>query len=387
MTGPVWSVIGFNPETVLPRFINALPTRFEVGEGPVVFNACQVDIDPATGRALQIERISARRRGLTVTSGAARAAPGRGRRAVRPRRRGRGRPHPHAPLGRRPRAAGARAPGRTTPGSGCSPIADHDNLAGVPRADRARRAAPLPAGPRRSSRPSRSTPSRAASDLDLPEGELHVLGIGVDPTDDGVRGGPREPARRPPAALRRRPSRGCARSGCRSTPISRPATSTATTRSAGPTLARALVAAGSRRERRGRVPRGSSPTGQPGYVPRTRPRPGRGDPRDPRRRRPRLARALLGGARPDLAPARRSSAEGLDGLETPPPLVRPRDARRDGRDRAARSASSRPAARTTTATWAPYAEAHAGLVMPDAWSTGAAATRRSASPGRRPARP
>ena len=58
MTGPVWSVIGFAPKTVLPRFINALPTRFEVGEGPVIFNAAQIDIDPATGRALAIERIS-----------------------------------------------------------------------------------------------------------------------------------------------------------------------------------------------------------------------------------------------------------------------------------------------------------------------------------------
>ena len=45
------------PETVLPRFVNALPTRFEVGEGPVVFNAFQIDIDPATGRAIQVERI------------------------------------------------------------------------------------------------------------------------------------------------------------------------------------------------------------------------------------------------------------------------------------------------------------------------------------------
>jgi metallophosphoesterase (TIGR00282 family) len=57
MTGPLWSVIGFDPKTVLPRFVNALPTRFEVGEGSVVLNACQIDIDPATGRALQIERI------------------------------------------------------------------------------------------------------------------------------------------------------------------------------------------------------------------------------------------------------------------------------------------------------------------------------------------
>lgn len=58
MTGPLWSVIGFEPRTVLPRFVNALPTRFEVGDGPVVFNAAQIDIDPATGRALQIERIA-----------------------------------------------------------------------------------------------------------------------------------------------------------------------------------------------------------------------------------------------------------------------------------------------------------------------------------------
>ena len=57
MTGPVHSVIGFNPATVLPRFLNGLPTRFEVGEGPVLLNATQVDIDPATGRALAIERI------------------------------------------------------------------------------------------------------------------------------------------------------------------------------------------------------------------------------------------------------------------------------------------------------------------------------------------
>jgi len=57
MTGPVYSVIGFNPATVLPRFLNGLPTRFEVGEGPVLLNATQVDVDPATGRALAIERV------------------------------------------------------------------------------------------------------------------------------------------------------------------------------------------------------------------------------------------------------------------------------------------------------------------------------------------
>jgi metallophosphoesterase (TIGR00282 family) len=57
MTGPIWSVIGFTPASVLPRFLNGLPTRFEVGEGPVIFNAVQIDVDPATGRALAIERV------------------------------------------------------------------------------------------------------------------------------------------------------------------------------------------------------------------------------------------------------------------------------------------------------------------------------------------
>ena len=57
MTGPIWSVIGFAPHTVIPRFINAIPTRFEVGDGPVILNALQIDIEPATGKAIQLERV------------------------------------------------------------------------------------------------------------------------------------------------------------------------------------------------------------------------------------------------------------------------------------------------------------------------------------------
>jgi metallophosphoesterase (TIGR00282 family) len=57
MTGPLHSVIGFEPRTVLPRFINALPTRFEVGQGPVVFQATQIDVDARSGRALAVTRI------------------------------------------------------------------------------------------------------------------------------------------------------------------------------------------------------------------------------------------------------------------------------------------------------------------------------------------
>ena len=58
MTGPVQSVIGFDPDTVLPRFINALPTRFAVGTGPVVFNALQIDVETSTGRAVAVERLT-----------------------------------------------------------------------------------------------------------------------------------------------------------------------------------------------------------------------------------------------------------------------------------------------------------------------------------------
>ncbi len=58
MTGPLESVIGFDPATVLPRFLNGLPTRFAVGTGPVFFNAVVIDIDAGSGRAASIERIS-----------------------------------------------------------------------------------------------------------------------------------------------------------------------------------------------------------------------------------------------------------------------------------------------------------------------------------------
>jgi metallophosphoesterase (TIGR00282 family) len=58
MTGPLDSVIGFEPASVLPRFLNGLPTRFTVGSGPVIFNAVLIDIDPSDGHALSIERLS-----------------------------------------------------------------------------------------------------------------------------------------------------------------------------------------------------------------------------------------------------------------------------------------------------------------------------------------
>ena len=57
MTGPRDSVIGFSLETVLPRFLTHLPTRFAVADGPVSFNAVVVEADRATGRARSITQL------------------------------------------------------------------------------------------------------------------------------------------------------------------------------------------------------------------------------------------------------------------------------------------------------------------------------------------
>jgi metallophosphoesterase (TIGR00282 family) len=57
MTGPRDSIIGFSLETVLPRFLTHLPTRFQVASGPVSFNAVVLTIERATGRAAAIEQV------------------------------------------------------------------------------------------------------------------------------------------------------------------------------------------------------------------------------------------------------------------------------------------------------------------------------------------
>ncbi len=57
MTGPRDSVIGFSLETVLPRFLTHLPTRFAVAEGPVSFNAVVIEADRASGRARSITQL------------------------------------------------------------------------------------------------------------------------------------------------------------------------------------------------------------------------------------------------------------------------------------------------------------------------------------------
>ena len=58
MCGPMDSVIGSQIEPVLERFQTALPTKFGVGVGPVRLNGALVTINPVTGLALSIERVT-----------------------------------------------------------------------------------------------------------------------------------------------------------------------------------------------------------------------------------------------------------------------------------------------------------------------------------------
>jgi metallophosphoesterase (TIGR00282 family) len=57
MCGPLDSIIGSQIEPVLERFHTQLPARFGVGRGVVRLNGVLITIDPATGRALLIERV------------------------------------------------------------------------------------------------------------------------------------------------------------------------------------------------------------------------------------------------------------------------------------------------------------------------------------------
>jgi len=57
MTGPTNSVIGDDTESVLQRFLTAIPHRLSVGKGKVTFNAILVRIDDDSGKAISIDRI------------------------------------------------------------------------------------------------------------------------------------------------------------------------------------------------------------------------------------------------------------------------------------------------------------------------------------------
>jgi metallophosphoesterase (TIGR00282 family) len=58
MTGPHDSIIGVEVEAALSRFLTAMPAKFETATGNPRLNAVIVDADDATGKALDIERVS-----------------------------------------------------------------------------------------------------------------------------------------------------------------------------------------------------------------------------------------------------------------------------------------------------------------------------------------
>lgn len=58
MTGSFDSVIGVRKELALERFVTQMPVRFEVAKKDVRLNGVVIGVDPASGRALSIERIS-----------------------------------------------------------------------------------------------------------------------------------------------------------------------------------------------------------------------------------------------------------------------------------------------------------------------------------------
>jgi metallophosphoesterase (TIGR00282 family) len=58
MCGPEESVLGRAPESVIWRFRTGMPTRFPIATGPVRLCGAVVEVDPATGRCLEIERFN-----------------------------------------------------------------------------------------------------------------------------------------------------------------------------------------------------------------------------------------------------------------------------------------------------------------------------------------
>jgi len=57
MVGPIDSVIGDDPDSVLNRFLTQIPSRLLVGKGKVSFDAILVEVDEKTGKAVDIKRI------------------------------------------------------------------------------------------------------------------------------------------------------------------------------------------------------------------------------------------------------------------------------------------------------------------------------------------
>lgn len=60
MTGPIQSALGVKPEIVIQKFTTKLPVRFINAQGPCKMDCMLLSIDEATGKCLEIERLSIR---------------------------------------------------------------------------------------------------------------------------------------------------------------------------------------------------------------------------------------------------------------------------------------------------------------------------------------
>jgi metallophosphoesterase (TIGR00282 family) len=58
MTGPHDSIIGVTTEAALGRFLTGMPAKFEAATGVARLNGAIVTADPATGKAVKIERLN-----------------------------------------------------------------------------------------------------------------------------------------------------------------------------------------------------------------------------------------------------------------------------------------------------------------------------------------
>ena len=56
MTGPYYSVLGVDPETVIKKFRTNLPVRFTNADGPCTLEGCFIEVDEKSGRAVRAER-------------------------------------------------------------------------------------------------------------------------------------------------------------------------------------------------------------------------------------------------------------------------------------------------------------------------------------------
>lgn len=57
MTGPEYSVIGFNRDKVIEKFITQMPQKFDVPSSPAILSAVYIEIYAANGLARKIDRI------------------------------------------------------------------------------------------------------------------------------------------------------------------------------------------------------------------------------------------------------------------------------------------------------------------------------------------